>query len=274
MKNLPIGVFDSGVGGLSVVKHLINILPSENIVYLGDTGRVPYGTRSVETIRKYTDDDLAFLLSQNVKAIIAACGTVSSTIEDKTIAALPVPFLGVVEPTAQAAVAATKSGIIGIIGTTATVNSRSFEHAIKAINPGVQVVGQGCPLLIPLVENGYIDYDNKVSRLVLKDYLEPIIASGADTLILGCTHFPLLAPIIADILGSGIALIDSGLATAQKLAENLKAQNLLCENSATGTQKYYLTDNTAAFSAVAKQFLGFEIKENATKINIEATNCN
>lgn len=273
MKNLPIGVFDSGVGGLSVVKHLINILPSENIVYLGDTGRVPYGTRSVETIRKYTDDDLGFLLSQNVKAIIAACGTVSSTIEAETIAALPVPFLGVVEPTAQAAVKATKNGIIGIIGTTATVNSRSFEHSIKSINPELEVVGQGCPLLIPLVENGYIDYDNKVSRLVLKDYLETITTSGADTLILGCTHFPLLAPIIADLLGSGITLIDSGLATAQQLKNNLETQNLLSENAA-GWQKYYLTDNTEAFSAVAKQFLGFEIKENATKINIEAKNCN
>lgn len=269
MNNLPIGVFDSGVGGLSVAKQLIDLLPNENIVYLGDTGRVPYGIHTTETIRKYTDDDLAFLLSQNVKAIIAACGTVSSAVTESTVAALPVPYLGIIEPTARAAAAATRNGKIGVIATNATVNSRAFENSIAAINPELEVIGQGCPKLVTIVENADIDFENKIAREALTEYLAPIVEKGADVLILGCTHFPLLAPIVADLLGDGVTLIDSGLASAIELKNILAEKNLLNPSTEPGSQQYYVTASTEAFSKVAKQFLGFETGEMTKKVVLE-----
>lgn len=177
--------------------------------------RVPYGTRSREVIYRYASEDLRFLRDRNVKLIIAACGTASSVIDSALTDRLLMPYTGVIEPTARAAAAATSNKKVGIIGTDATIRSGSFVRALHAIDPAIETVGQGCALLVPLVENGYIDFENKVTRLVLEDYLRPIRESGADTLILGCTHFPLLAPIIGDMLGEGVTLIDSGAATAR-----------------------------------------------------------
>lgn len=226
MDQRPIGVFDSGVGGLSVVRELCRLLPGEDIVYFGDVGRVPYGTRSREVIYRYASEDLRFLRGRGVKLIVAACGTASSVIDSALTDRLPMPYTGVIEPTARAAAAATRNKTVGIIGTDATIRSGSFVRALQAIDPDIHPVGQGCALLVPLVENGYINFDNQVTRLVLEDYLRPIRESGADTLILGCTHFPLLAPIIGDLLGNGVTLIDSGAATAGYIRDLLRQTGL------------------------------------------------
>ena len=216
MDNRPIGVFDSGLGGLSVVRELVSLLPREHIVYFGDTGRVPYGTRSRETIEKYAAQDGQFLLSKDVKMVIAACGTVSS-VAASVLDRLPVPSIGVVEAPAAAAVAATKNGRIGIIGTAATVRSGAFAKAIAAKSDTAQVFAVACPLFVPLVENGWIEPDNEVTLATARRYLEPLKAQGVDTLILGCTHFPLLAPIIAQVMGDGVTLIDTGRADASSI---------------------------------------------------------
>lgn len=259
MDQRPIGVFDSGVGGLSVVRELCRLLPGEDIVYFGDVGRLPYGTRSRDVIYRYASEDLRFLRDRGVKLIIAACGTASSVIDSALTSRLPVPYTGVIEPTAQAAAAATRTKKVGIIGTTATIQSGSFVRALHALDPAIETVGQGCPLLVQLVENGCIDFENKVTRLVLEEYLAPIREAEVDTLILGCTHFPLLAPIIADLLGEGVTLIDSGAATAARVRELLARTGL--ENSRTegGTQRYYISEHTETFARTAEMFLGHGI---------------
>ena len=256
----PIGLFYSGVGGLSVVRGLEQLLPGEDIVYFGDVGRVPYGTRSREVIHRYASEDLRFLADREVKLIVAACGTASSVIGPELIKKLPVPYTGVIQPTAAAAAAATQNGRVGIIGTAATIASGSFVRALGQLSPALQTVGRGCPLLVPLVENGYIDFENQVTRLVLQDYLRDIVDFGADTLILGCTHFPLLAPIIADLLGPGVTLIDSGLATARYAAKLLQTSGSQNPAKTGGRQQYYISEHTETFAATARLFLGHDIQ--------------
>lgn len=251
----PIGVFDSGLGGLTAVRELRRILPGEDIVYFGDTGRVPYGTRGTDVIVRYAKQDAAFLLSQHVKYIIAACGTVSSTLPASYTDALPVPYMGVIGAAAAAAVRATKTGRIGIIGTEATVRSGSYTAAITALLPDVHVTAKACPLFVPLVENGYFAPDNVVTRLVATDYLRPVQAADVDTLILGCTHYPLIAPILADLMGPAVTLIDPGREAALAARENLSAANLL-RPGAQGTARYYVSDTTENFSRLSRQFLG------------------
>ena len=259
MDQRPIGVFDSGVGGLSVVRELCRLLPGEDIVYFGDVGRVPYGTRSREVIYRYASEDLRFLRDRGVKLIVAACGTASSVIDSALTDRLPMPYTGVIEPTARAAAAATRNKTVGIIGTDATIRSGSFVRALQAIDPDIHPVGQGCALLVPLVENGYINFDNQVTRLVLEDYLRPIRESGADTLILGCTHFPLLAPIIGDLLGDGVTLIDSGAATAGYIRDQLRQTGLENPRAEGGVQRYFISEHTETFARTARLFLGHNI---------------
>lgn len=265
MDNRPIGVFDSGLGGLTAVRELEAILPDEKIVYFGDTGRVPYGTRGRDVIRRYTEDDCAFLERYDVKMIIAACGTVSSVAGD-IIHSRSVPAVDVVEPTARAAVAATKNGKIGIIGTAATVKSGSYAKVIEALLPEAEVFGQECPMLVPLVENGWIGEDDKIAALAVERYLEPLKKEGIDTLILGCTHFPLLVPHIAAYLGENVSLISAGAAAAKAAAAILeKSEKLSCGEG--GTQ-FFVSDKGQNFKAVAKTFLGRECEDvNVVDIN-------
>ncbi len=253
----PIGIFDSGLGGLSVVNAMTALLPGEDIVYFGDTGRVPYGTRSRQTIEQYTAQDIAFLQSKNVKLIIAACGTVSS-VASHVGEACGLPFIGVVKPTAQEAILATKNKKIGVIGTAATIASESYTKEIAALDPSVTVYGQPCQLFVQMVEEGFIDADDPIALAVSKRYLQPLIDQEVDTLILGCTHFPLLTDVIRKVMGDGVTLIDSGRAAAKAAAKLLGDQNLLSEKS-TGTQTYFVSDRTEAFSDVAGRFLGREI---------------
>ncbi len=267
MDNRPIGVFDSGLGGLSVVRHLMTLMPNETIVYFGDTGRVPYGTRSEETIRNYARDDCAFLLGHDVKMIIAACGTVSSVAGD-LLADLPVPAFGVVEATAAAAVSATRTRRIGVIGTAATVHSRSFEKAITAIDPTVTVTATACPMFVSLVENGWIASDDEVAVAMVRRYLQPIKQAAVDTLILGCTHFPLLAPLIQNELGDDVVLIDSGHETARHCAQALQQADSVTDNEH-GSCRFYVTDRPDGFAGVAQIFLGRDVTEQVEQVSLE-----
>ena len=219
MNNDAIGVFDSGIGGLTAVKELNKLLPNENIIYFGDTARVPYGSRSRETVMKYARQDVEFLRKHKIKMIIAACGTVSSVIGTKPLVD-DMPFTGVILPAVQAACSATKNGRIGVIGTPATIKSGSFGKAVKSINSHIFVVGNPCPLFVHLVENGYTDRNNKITRLVAEEYLAPIKAEGVDTLILGCTHYPVIKDIISDIMGNDITLISPGAEAAKCCPHN------------------------------------------------------
>lgn len=264
-----IGVFDSGLGGLSAVKEFLHILPSENIIYFGDTGRVPYGNRSRDTIKKYGYQDARFLLTHKVKMIVAACGTVSSVAGKFLEERLPVPYTGVVNPTAFAAAHKTKNGKIGVIGTSATINSHSYKSRLQKLNPEFEVYEKACPLFVPLVENGVIHRDDQIARLVIKRYLTELKDEGIDTLILGCTHYPLLADAISDVLGSEITLVDSGYETAVYAAKVLKEQNLLNNSFEKGKPEFFVSDTPDDFENVAGLFLGRNMEHTVTQIDIE-----
>lgn len=257
MDSRPIGVFDSGLGGLSVIKELNRVLPDENIIYFGDTGRVPYGTRSAETIVKYAKEDEKFLLSHDVKLIIAACGTVSS-VASHTANGLPVPFIEVVTPASKAAVKATKNGKIGVLGTSATVNSNSYKLKMLEIKPDLEILQVACPMFVQLVEAGWIDRNDEVTVATAKRYLQPLIDSGVDTVILGCTHFPAIKEIIADIMGEDVVLINSGTEAALTAAKYLKENGLLGEG---GHRRYFVSDRPQSFSTTAGILLGNEISD-------------
>ncbi len=254
-----IGIFVSGLGGLTAYRELHTLLPNEHFVYFGDTGRVPYGSRSHEILLKYARQDINFLISKGADAILAACGTVSSVVLDEIKGEYKVPVVGVVDASAAEALAATKNGIVGVIGTGATVSSGAFEK--KLLDGGAkQVVSVACPLFVPLVENGYIARECEVTKLVARDYLEKIKAAGVDTLILGCTHFPIIADIIQDELPS-VTLINSGAAAAKAIAKSL-------ERKGGAASEFYVSDSPVNFDAVARIFLCGETVS-AKKIDIE-----
>ncbi|MBQ2945457.1 MAG: glutamate racemase [Clostridia bacterium] len=263
MDNRPIGVFDSGIGGLSAVKELKKILPGESIIYFGDTGRVPYGTRSPETITSYAREDMEFLLKFDPKAIMVACGTVSSVALDTLKKDYPVKTVGVVKSAAKKASAVTENGKIGVISTGATHRSGAFKKAISEISDA-EVFSAAAPLFIPLVENGYIDKNNEVTRLVAKDYIYPLLEKGIDTLILGCTHFPVIKELIADIAPS-VTLIDSGKEAACHLKDYL-CENEMLSKKTSGESRYFVSDTAEGFSSVAEMFLGEKLVGKVEKI--------
>lgn len=254
-----IGIFDSGLGGLTAYRELHSLLPNEKIIYFGDTGRVPYGTRSHELLMKYARQDINFLRGSGATAILAACGTVSSVVLDELKSEFNIPLIGVVDASVREALAATKNSIIGVIGTGATISSGAFEKKIKANTPDATVISVACPLFVPLVENGYIDRGCEVTRLVAKDYLKKIAAAGADTLILGCTHFPIISEIISDILPN-VTLINSGAAAAKEIAAYASETG--------GESEFFVSDAPSNFDEVARVFLGGETVT-AKKIDIE-----
>lgn len=266
MDNRPIGVFDSGLGGLSVVKELNRVLPNENIVYFGDTGRMPYGMRSSDTIIKYARQDERFLLSHDVKLIIAACGTVSS-VARSTAEELPVPFIEVVTPASLAAVDATENGRIGVLGTAATVSSNSYKNKILSLNPDITVTQNACPLFVQLVEAGWIARDDEVTVATAKRYLEPLIKAGVDTVILGCTHFPAIKDIIGDILGDGVKLINSGEQAALRAAEYLKAEDMCAVG---GKRRYFVSDRAQSFASTASILLGSDIGNDVETVSLDS----
>lgn len=256
-----IGIFDSGLGGLTAYRELHKLLPNEQFVYFGDTGRVPYGSRSHEILKKYARQDIDFLRTKGVDVILAACGTVSSVVLDEIASEYTVPLVGVVDASVAEALDATQNGIIGVIGTGATISSGAFAKKIKAARADAQVVSVACPLFVPLVENGYIQRDCTVTKLVAADYLAPIKASGADTLILGCTHFPIIADIIGDLL-PGVTLISSGAAAARAIAKEYPTSDTV------GSSEFFVSDSPVNFDEVARVFLGGETVT-AKKVDIE-----
>ncbi len=268
MNNNAIGVFDSGLGGLSAVKQMLKAMPNENIIYFGDTGRVPYGNRSKETIRRYAMQDANFLLKNNVKMVVAACGTVSSVAPDLRDI-LPVPYTGVVLPTCFTALNVSKNGKIGVIGTTATINSHSYKARIQEKNPSFEVYEQDCPLFVPLVENGVIDANDMIVKLVVEKYLTPLKEAGVDTVILGCTHYPILKEAIGNFMGESVTLIDSGKETALYTKKVLQEHNLLNTSSDTGTAQFFVSDTPDNFEKIASLFLSTDMKNTAKRINIE-----
>ncbi len=254
----PIGVFDSGLGGLTVVKEIIKELPNEDIIYFGDTGRVPYGTRSVDTIRKYALEDEKFLLTHDVKLIIAACGTVSSVASD-TALQLPIPYFEVVSHACKSAVEKTKNGKIAVIGTNATIKSGQHKAEILKLNPEASVIACACPLFVPLVEEGWYDKKDTVVLETVKRYLQPIKDFGADTLILGCTHYPVLSDAISYVLGDNVTLINAGTATAKAVSEYLN--NSALGNESGGNHKFFVSDKPEFFKNQASVLLNQDIEE-------------
>ncbi|MBP8985184.1 MAG: glutamate racemase [Syntrophobacterales bacterium] len=250
----PIGVFDSGIGGMTVVRALMERLPFENIIYFGDTARVPYGIRSVETITEYATQIANFLLKQNVKLLIIACNTIASVANERIQEMSPVPVLDVIDAGARIAVAETRSKNVGVIGTPATINSNAYARAINRYDPEIRVFSQACPLFVPLVEEGWLDHP--VTRLTAQEYLKPVIAERIDTLVLGCTHYPLLKPLLQEIVGEGIRLVDSAEAMAAVTANLLSEKGLANPVRLPPQYRFYVTDVPYRFQTVGERFLG------------------
>lgn len=267
MDNRSIGVFDSGLGGLTAVKEIMRLLPHENIVYFGDTSRVPYGTRSKETILKYTHSDINFLLSRDVKMIVIACGTASSAALPEINREFDVPIFGVVEAGASRAASVTKNNRIGIIGTPATIKSGAYTKYIREFNPSAEVFENACPLFVPLVENGH--FDTAVTKLVVDEYLHDIRDAGVDTLILGCTHYPLLSNAIKRYMGEGVTLISPGEEVAKRIKTAMSADTAHGETSDTAEYSYFVSDSVDNFEELGSIFLETKIDGKVSKIDIE-----
>ncbi len=265
-----IGVFDSGLGGLSALKELKVCLPDENLIYFGDTGRVPYGTRSDDTIKKYVKGDINFMNTFNVKCILIACGTASSIALPHIKNEAKTPTFGVITPAAIAAARGSKLRRIGIIGTNSTIKSGAYERELKRIDSEISCISVPCPLFVPLVENGRFLKGDPVTKLVAEQYLEKIKEFGVDTLILGCTHYPLLKDIIGEVMGENVTLIDPGFESAHTLKAYLLAHDLLNKREQKGEVAYYVSDDVDSFSTYATYFLGERVStDKVTKIDIE-----
>jgi glutamate racemase len=256
-KNKAIGIFDSGIGGLTVAREIFRLLPNENVIYFGDTGRSPYGPRSQEIVRKFSRQDVNFLLEQEVKYIVVACNTASSMALDYIEKIYNIPMLGVIEPGAHGAIDKTQNCRVGVIGTQGTISSLSYEKALKAANDSLKIFARACPLFVALVEEGYID--RPATRLIAEEYLEDLKSKKIDTLILGCTHYPLLKNQIAAVMGDGVQLIDSAEETAKATRKALIELNLLTSSVASGKRKFFVSDSPDKFKRIGQNFLGQKI---------------
>ncbi len=249
-----IGIFDSGVGGLTVLRALTKSLPQEDTIYLGDTARVPFGTKSPDTVIRYSLEIASFLIRQDIKMLVVACNTASAVALHALRRNLSVPVVGVIEPGAKRAVEVTRSGIIGVIGTNGTIRSSAYSRAIKRINPRISVIARACPLFVPLAEEGWTQ--NEVARMAARLYLEDLRQANVDTLVLGCTHYPLLKRIIAEVMGPDVVLVDSAEETALTVEKILGERKLLRPATESGNHHYYVTDVPAGFIRVGNRFLG------------------
>lgn len=258
-----IGIFDSGLGGLTAYREVRRLLPDEDIVYFGDTGRVPYGTRSKETITKYALQDMRFLMTRQIDAVLVACGTVTSTAIDVLRASWDIPIIGVIDGAAVTAVRLTKNKRIGVVATSATINSHSFKKKLAGLDPELEITERACPLFVPLVESGFISEDDEVTRLVAERYLADIKADGCDTLILGCTHYPVIAKTISKVL-PGVNIVSSSLEAAKVMAEVRK-------NAAkgSGSTEFFVSDEPCGFETIASIFLETRLGHDVTRIDIE-----
>ncbi len=256
-KSNPVGIFDSGIGGLTVVKKISEFLPNENIVYFGDTARVPYGSKSNQTVIEYSLQNAHFLIKKNVKMIVVACNTASSVALEALRKEFKIPIIGMIEPGSKNALAVTKNKNIGVIGTNATVNNRAYSNQLRNIEKKVKVFEKACPLFVPFAEEGWIDH--QATKLVAKEYLSELKNYKIDTLILGCTHYPILAQIIQKVVGNKVTLIDSGTAASYEVESLLSEMNLKNESTKKGKSEFYVSDVPRKFQEVAERFLGKKI---------------
>jgi glutamate racemase len=257
----PIGIFDSGVGGLTVLREIVRRLPCEDIVYFGDTARVPYGSKSSPTVIRFAEEDCRFLMHHRPKLIVVACNTASSYAIDTLRRRIATPLVGVIEPGARAAVAATRSGRVGVIATQATVNSQAYVRAVERLDPSVEVIQRASPLLVPIVEEGR-DGDDPVVAMVLDQYLAPLREAGVDVLVLGCTHYPLLTDAIARTMGDGVRLVDSATETARTVTRVLgDGKGVRAPGGAAGRLTFMCSDNPELFGAIGSRFLDAPIAE-------------
>lgn len=250
----PIGIFDSGIGGLTVAREIYDLLPNESTIYLGDTARVPYGPKSPDTVQRYSHEILDWLIGEGVKAVVVACNTATAHALPSLQAAASVPVIGVVQPGARAALAATTGGGVGVIGTTGTIASGAYRRALLDARPDVRVIEQSCPLFVPLVEEGW--FSHPAARMIAEVYLQPIIAAEVDALVLGCTHYPLLKPLLGDILPAQVRLIDSAAETARDVVETLARSGLLAAEGTTPSHRWAATDDVERFARLGSLFTG------------------
>ena len=267
--NRAIGIFDSGLGGLTVAKEIMKLLPNEDIVYFGDTGRVPYGTRSAETIKKYALQDERFLLSKDVKIIVAACGTVSSVAKE-TGDSLPVPFVEVISHSVRQAVNVTRNKKIGVLATNATIGSHAHKNEILKYGKDFEVTENAATLLVPIVEEGFVAKDDVIALQTVRRYLEPMINVGCDTVILGCTHFPILKGAMQKVMGDNVSFINMGYETAKAVKQMLAQSNSLSDKQSAGERNFYVSDKSSTFAKTASILLGEEFDEN----NVEQVDIN
>jgi len=265
-KQKPIGVFDSGIGGLTVVKRLASALPNESIIYFGDTARVPYGSKSNSTVIEYSIQNTKFLLQKNIKALVVACNTASSIAIPELKKMFDIPIIGMIEPGSRMAIKKSKSNKIGVIGTRATINNLAYSKEIKKLNSSAGVIEIPCPLFVPLAEEGWITH--QATYEIAEEYLKELREDKVDTLVLGCTHYPILSDVIQKVIGSNVTLIDSGVASSEVIKSELEKLHLLSDLSKPGVQEYYVSDIPAKFKEVAELFLGREI-EHVHKVDLE-----
>lgn len=267
IRQRPIGIFDSGLGGLTVVKEIVRQLPHEDIVYLGDTGRLPYGTRSKNTIIKFSLEDANFLIKKKVKCIVIACNTASSFASSALRKNIKIPIFDVISPTAKAAPTYSKNKKIGVIGTRGTVTSGSYERELKKVSHKFKVVSRACPLFVPFIEEG--EMGSQAIKMIAKRYLEPLKTAGIDTLIMGCTHYPIIKGILGREMGKPVKLVNPGEFVAVELLEYLTEKNLLNNKKLLGAQTFFVTDMTPNFVKIGQMFLGEKIGENLRKVDLK-----
>ncbi len=255
----PIGIFDSGIGGLTVLREINALLPEEDLIYFGDTARVPYGTKSSETVTRFSSEIITFLFSLDVKMIVVACNSASALALPALQQSSSVPITGVIKPGAEQAVKTTKSGKIGVIGTRATVGSGAYEREIRSMSPGVHVFSQPCPVFVSLVEEGWTSHP--ATRLIAEEYLAPLQKEDIDTLVLGCTHYPLLRPLLEEIMGNRVTVVDSAQTCALSVKGILDEKNLTRNSDARGDIKYYVSDMPEKFEELSSRFLGKPVKD-------------
>ena len=262
----PIGFFDSGIGGLTVVKSVQQIMPNENIVYFGDTARVPYGSKSNETVVEYSLQAANFLLRKNIKLLVVACNTVSAVALKELKRFLTIPVIGMIEPGARMALQESKTGIIGVIGTNATINNKAYSNELKKLNSKVKVFEKACPLFVPLAEEGWLDH--KATVLIAKEYLGGIKEKKIDSLVLGCTHYPILKDVIQKVVGKSVKLVDSGSPAAKLVEDYLNGRQLRNQSVHHGVSEFYVSDVPTKFREVAERFLGTKVTH-LNKVELE-----
>lgn len=254
----PIGIFDSGIGGLTVAHALMRRMPNESIVYFGDTARVPYGPKSPDTVRRYSREIAGYLSGEGIKSLVVACNTATAHALPALRDDLSMPVIGVIEPGARAAVRATRHGNVGVIGTAGTIKSGAYERAIRELDPSVRITTRACPLFVPLVEEGWVDQE--ATRMIAREYLAPLLREEVDTVVLGCTHYPLLKPLLADVLGPAVTLIDSAEETAIEAATVLGEQGICAPDHAQPRYRFIASDDPLMFLQLGQRFLGGAIE--------------